>query len=176
MPAVVVFETLFGNTALIAGKVAEGYGDGSVALTTDEVTPPVIAQADILIVGGPTHSMSIPTEDSLDFVARHRHREGSSLKRGGPLLREWLDGLEHAEGPVAAFDTRYRGPDGRGGSSSILRRLRAAGYHHIVPAEGFYVEQVGEQPEDGARLLEGELARAQAWGESIAAKVESLAG
>jgi flavodoxin len=49
MKAVVVYESLWGNTASIARAIAEGIGGGTKALSTAEATPETCAGADLIV-------------------------------------------------------------------------------------------------------------------------------
>ena len=62
MNAVVVYESHWGNTAAVARAIAEGIGPGARALTTDEATPAVLAEADLLVVGAPVIAFGLPRE------------------------------------------------------------------------------------------------------------------
>ena len=48
MKAVVVYESLWGNTAQIARAVADGLGEGAVAMSTKDATPDVVEFAETL--------------------------------------------------------------------------------------------------------------------------------
>ncbi|MCD6552991.1 MAG: hypothetical protein J7M16_03140 [Anaerolineae bacterium] len=62
MKAIVVYESLWGNTAAIARAIAEGLGPGARALSTAEATSEAIADADLIVAGAPVHSLSLPTD------------------------------------------------------------------------------------------------------------------
>ena len=51
MKAIVVYESLWGNTAAIARAIAEGIGPQAQALPTDQATSAVIADADLIVAG-----------------------------------------------------------------------------------------------------------------------------
>jgi flavorubredoxin len=72
--AVVVYESLWGNTAAVARAVAEGLGPGARALSIAEATPDVVAGADLIVVGAPVLGFKLPTE---------RMREGALANPGG---------------------------------------------------------------------------------------------
>ena len=55
MKAIVVYESLWGNTAAIARAIAEGIGPEARALSTAEATGPAIADVDLLVAGSPFH-------------------------------------------------------------------------------------------------------------------------
>ena len=78
-----------------------------------------------------------------------------------PLLCTWLEALAPGAGWGAAFDTRVRGPFGKG-APEIARLLEAAGYAPLAEPEGYVVK--GRH----GPLRAGELERARAWGEQLA--------
>ncbi len=57
MRALVVYESMYGNTHTIADSIADGLrATHEVAVVTAaEATGQLVAEADLLIVGGPTH-------------------------------------------------------------------------------------------------------------------------
>ena len=63
MKAVVVYESLWGNTAAIAHAIAEGLGPNATALATDEATAAVLADADLVVAGAPLLGFNLPTDD-----------------------------------------------------------------------------------------------------------------
>ena len=167
MRAMVVFESMFGNTHRIADAIADGMGDGAEVVVTNVVDAPAEIPADIelLVVGGPTHAFS---------MSRHRTREDAVRQGGDPTdvprgIREWLHALpaqpSHRE--FAAFDTRVDMPLLPGAASrSATRAARGLGFRVLEPSS-FLVEGY-EGP-----LVDGELARARDWGHSL---TERLAG
>ena len=89
MKAIVVYESLWGNTAAIARAIAEGIGPEARALSTAEATAAEIAGADLIVAGAPVHAFSLPTEQS------RRNAGGNTGKTPAPDLshppmRAWL--------------------------------------------------------------------------------------
>jgi flavodoxin len=150
MQTVVIYDTKFGNTAKVAEAIARGAGArGSVrVLDTTEATRALGERPDLLIVGGPTQ------------------RRGPS-----PALRDFVDVLPPSLRGVAAatFDTRYRGATWLMGSAAgeAARRIRRAGARLAAPSESFFIARSG--PLESQGLETGELERAEAWGELVAA-------
>jgi hypothetical protein len=171
MRAVVVYESMWGNTAAIAQAIArrlESFGDVELfsVLKADHAA---IEGADLLVVGGPTHVHGMSRASTRISVAESEAIEGAS---SGPGVREWLDGLPGGEGRLAAaFDTRFDKPRWLVGAASggISRRLRRRGYRMVVPAESFVVTE-NEGP-----LKAGEIERADAWAEDVARRTQELA-
>jgi hypothetical protein len=148
MKAIVVYKSLWGNTAAIARAIAEGLGSGARALSTAEASSEVIVEADLLVAAAPVHSLGIPSETTQEWA-----RTGS-LGSGGappdlshPMIHTWLDKLPKGHGRSAAFDTRVEAWYGRGAAPKILHDLKRAGYRPIAKPRGFFAEGLlGERP------------------------------
>lgn len=172
MEAVVVFESLWGNTAAVARAIAAGLGDGVQALRTDQITPTAASGAALIVVGAPVHYMSIPTKRTL-ITAATRPRDGQT---GEPetyhlLIRDWLAEMPRSQARAAAFDTRYGDLRGHGGASLILRQLKAKGCSTAAGSRGFVVTR-GPGRDRPLHLAAGELDKARAWGAALAAARE----
>jgi hypothetical protein len=173
MDAIVVYESMYGDTRAIA----EAIGDGLGALA---VLPVHDAQghqgtADLLVVGGPTHAHGLATKHSRRVAAESASGRGRSHVEPGatqePDLRTWLRDLSPAAAHHAAtFDTRLKGSTWMTGSASrvIARHLRRIGID-VVASESFLVEEA-EGP-----LKPGELERARAWGAELACSLQPAA-
>jgi len=160
MKAIVVYESLWGNTAAIARAIAEGIGPEARALSTAEATAAEIAGADLIVAGAPVHAFSLPTEKS------RRNAGGSAGKTPAPDLshppmRSWLGGLPAGKAPFAAFETAFRWSPS-GATSAIGRGLQRAGYRPAARSQRFVVTG-GAGP-----LRAGEVERARAWGAELA--------
>jgi flavodoxin len=173
MNAIVVYESIYGNTRAIAEAVAEGLGGAPVLCTHQAVGE--TAEAELLVVGGPTHMHGLPTAHSREMAVQAIHEDGGAHVEPGadeePGLRAWLRDLPPGEGTLAAaFDTRLdKSPWLTGvASRGIERRLRRRGYH-VLSTASFLVED-SEGP-----LEEGELERARAWGAKLASAVPLVA-
>lgn len=171
MRMVVTYESMFGCTRKVAEAIGAGLRD-AVPEAEVECTP--VAEligrqpdADLLVVGGPTHMLHASTPRS-----RGMGLKGESGKpdfhpepgAGGPGVRELLEQLPAAPpgARAAAFDTRLPSRLAGGAGRSIERDLRRHGYAVAAPHAGFVVEGT-EGPVRG-----GELGRARAWGSSLA--------
>jgi hypothetical protein len=185
----VVYESLFGDTREIAEAVAAGIreADPGVFLACGPAAEadPHLAQADLLIVGAPTHFLGLPSPRSRVMQPRYR-AESASWYVTGPVprlagniagsrprpagraagsrpragVREWLERLPRADGSAcaAAFDTRLDKLMAGSAAREIGHRLRSLGYQLVVSPEGFTVADF-EGP-----LAEGEPERARQWG------------
>jgi len=166
MRAVVVYESLWGNTAAVARAVAEGLGTEAQALTTDQAGPGELEGVELIVAGAPVLGFRLPTDDM---------REGARKNPGGkapsppdlshPSMRSWLEALPPGNGQSAAFDTQVRGPFGKA-APEIAERLERAGYRSIAKPVGFVVKgRFGP-------LRDGELERARLWGQDLARALE----
>jgi hypothetical protein len=161
MKAVVVYESLWGNTAAIARAIADGIGPETKALTTDTADADTIAGADLIVAGAPVMAFSLPTDQTRDSVARSEAGAPRPPDLAHPSLRSWLESLPRGQGRGAAFETRiWWSP--RGATGDIEHRLERAGYPRAAKAEKFVVQ------DKYGPLREGELERARRWGEELA--------
>jgi Flavodoxin len=169
MKAVVVYESMYGNTHEVAEHIAEGLLASGLKVEVVHVsaaTEEVVGSADLLVVGGPTHvhSMTRPGTRKAAVDKAEAHQLVVEPGAPGVGLREWFDTL--AKGPRAAgaaFDTRQEGAKLVTGQASrgIRTRLREHGLHVVMPPESFLVDK-------HPRLLPGEAERAVQWGEDLA--------
>lgn len=161
MKAVVVYESLWGNTAAIAHAIAEGIGPGAVALTTDAASLETIADADLIVAGAPVLGFSLPSDRMRDNVARSEADAPTPPDLSHPSMRSWLESLPHGHGQAAAFETRiWWSP--RGATGDIEQRFERAGYRRLAKAQKFVVE------DKYGPLRDGELERARQWGKELA--------
>jgi hypothetical protein len=164
MLAIVVFESLYGNTEAVARRVAaglRGHGFDVELRRNTDLAPDAAAAADLLVVGGPTHVHSLSWTVTRQAAARDADNPAAAV---GPGLREWLRRLPRVTGPrAAAFGTRLDRPVRYVGSAgrTIGRRLERRGFTLIAPPEGFLVS-------DGNHLLADELEHADRWAGALA--------
>jgi hypothetical protein len=168
MKALVVYESMFGNTEAVAHAVASGL-EGSGAEVTlcpiGSADPTTLQDYDVVVVGAPTHALSMPRSATrADAV-----KQGADPARDAPGVREWIDHLEPAVGArpaFAVFDTRIGVGKARHLSGSAARRAsRALRRRHRTLADdpaSFYVGGTS------GPLLPGEDVRARAWGSRLA--------
>ena len=166
MKAIVVYESLWGNTAAVARAIAEGIGKGTQALTTDAAPVESLADADLIVAGAPVLAFSLPTDAMRDSVAKTEADAPTPPDLAHPSLRSWLDSLPAGRGRCAAFETRiWWSP--RGATGDIEKRLERAGFHVVAKAQKFVVtDKYGP-------LRDGELERAREWGEDLARLVRA---
>jgi flavodoxin len=158
----VIVESMWGNTRAVADAVAAGIGSGCTVLDVQDARTTVPDDIGLLVLGGPTHALS---------MTRQRTREGA-VEQGAPEghtargLREWLEEASAEEATdVATFDTKVlKGK--RFAGSAATSAAKSARRHHLgrlVATEDFYVTGTS------GPLAPGELERAREWGSQLAA-------
>ena len=168
MRALVVYESMFGNTETIARSVADGLADRLPVDVVPVGDAPALVGADVtlLVVGGPTHAFGLSRPAT--------RRDAATQSEGGVVsgpsgLREWLSRLDGSRTvPVVTFDTRVARPRLPGSAAhAAQRRLRRMGFPTAAPPTSFWVT--------GTRgpLVAGEQERARRWGEELGAQVAS---
>jgi hypothetical protein len=178
MGALVVYESMFGNTRRIAEAIAAGFAKTGQAVVVGvaDAHEGLLAGIDLLVVGGPTQgwSMSRPSTRRGATLYVAKPESELTLEPGadtGPGVREWLALRGRlAVAAAAAFDTRINSRflfTGRA-SKAIGRQMERHGMHLIVPPESFLVDSE-------SHLLSGETDRAQAWGQQLARAVVTSA-
>ncbi|WP_062521410.1 hypothetical protein [Demequina silvatica] len=172
---IVVFESLYGNTAAVAAAIAVGLGEDTRALTTSEATPDVVAAARVVVAGAPVHAMSLPTAATRESArAKPQGAEHMPADLGHLSMREWLTALPRGPRLGAAFDTRVRGPLGHGSSKAIAQTLEACGFTLLDAPRGFTVHMHTSSSEPAALLARGQLDLAREWGEQLRERAAAL--
>jgi hypothetical protein len=164
----VVYESVFGNTAEIARAIGEGllwHGEVTVA-DVRGARPQYAERFDLLVVGAPSRAFSLARSVPAVHLL-HPHQRHARPQLG---LRDWLRLLPegtHAEA-VATFDTRTVGDHAPGSAAGHAAHvLRHRGYLTVGQPTTFYAQH----PE--GPVLPGERARAVAWGDQLGALVRS---
>ena len=166
MKAVVVFESLFGNTAMIGEHVAAAFrarGLEAEALPVTHVEPATTRDIDMLVLGGPTHAhgMSRPGTRKAGATDPKNAYVEPTVEPG---LREWFADVPVGNGrAAAAFDTRFDKPAWLTGSAAkgIATRLEQAGFWLASEPESFFVTSSNT-------LKDGEVEHAKTWAADIA--------
>jgi Flavodoxin domain len=168
MNAIVVYESMYGNTRRVAQAIGEGLGGATVVSVHEE--PADLQAVDLIVVGGPTHMHGLATSLSRRMAAEAGQEDGTEVEPGateGPGLRAWMHGLPHCQGTfAAAFDTRLDRSTALTGTAAqaIGRRLRRRGYRVLSTGSFLVEDSVGP-------LEDGELDRARRWGAELAHSV-----
>jgi len=144
MKALIVYDSVYGNTEKIAKAIGGAINGGARLLRASEVDHSELESINLLIVGSPTQG-GRPTPAIQDFFQR--------------VSESAIKGIN-----VAAFDTRmstrWVGIFGYA-AGKIAGNLKGKGGSLVVPPEGFFVK--------GSKgpLKEGELERAASWAKSL---------
>jgi flavodoxin I len=147
MKALVIYDSLYGNTEQIARAIAANMGEEATVMNVKEASAAAIAPYFYIIIGSPTQA-----------------------GRMTPAIKSFIDGLtpdDLANKRFASFDTRAKSFFVKllgWAGVKIEAAIKAKHGNMIAPAEGFFV--VGTK----GPLAEGELARAEAWGKRIATR------
>jgi flavodoxin I len=146
MKTMVVYDSVYGNTEIIAQAIGDAIPGEVRVLRVGQVNPGELETVDLLILGSPTHG-SLPSE----AIQRLVEGIGSPAREGAKL---------------ATFDTRL--------SWGFLRRwgfaapkmadaLKEKGWTLTGAPGGFFVKGLKKGP-----LKRGEAERAAAWAKEIA--------
>ena len=126
MKAVVVYESLWGNTEAVARAIAEGIGPSATVLSTAEATPEVVAGAELIVAGAPLQAFSLPSDKVRAGIKKDQQPApgplcaNASLVARAPAGRPWSIGRLR---DTAALVARQRDQDDRSGAQE--GRLRA---------------------------------------------------
>ena len=172
MRVLIVCESMFGNTRLIADAIATGFKPEHEVLVipVGQATEALLAEAQLVVVGGPTHVYGMSRPRTRRWAVDWARASGSGIvleaNAEGPGVRDWLAELGQVNTKAAAFDTRYEGSALSSGRASkgISRQLHHHGFHLVAEPESFFVS-------DESHLVPGEEARARGWGELLAGSV-----
>ena len=170
MRAVIVYESMYGNTHLVADALGAGIGStfDVQVVPVAQATPEILADASLVVVGGPTHIHGMSRAATRKAAVEGADKPGSLLELDpdapGPGLREWFGSLGRYPAKAAAFDTRLHGPAAMTGQASkgVARLLRAHGFDVIAKPASFLVTKDN-------RLDLHETDRAREWGAGLAA-------
>ena len=161
MKALVVFESMFGNTEQIARAVAEGLRASMPVDVAEVIDAPADPPEDVtlIVAGGPTEAFSMSRSNTRAAAAGQGGRPG----RQDVGLREWMEALppRHSNARLVTFDTKIDKMRHLPGSAAkgAAKAGRRHGFDLAAPPESFFVRDTA------GPLLEGELDRARAWGQ-----------
>lgn len=161
MRAMVVFESMFGNTRRIADAVAVGLRTHmDVDVVEVGVAPVAVDDVDLLVVGAPTHAFGLSRPQTRADAANHTDGDVVSARIG---LREWLAAVRPRRGlDAATFDTRANRPRLPGSAAAgAAKRLRRLGARMVTQPASFYVSDMT------GPLLDTEVQRAEEWADRL---------
>lgn len=167
MNALVVYESMFGNTAQVGEAIADSLRSHGLEVWSGPVAAvegPRLEAADLLVVGAPTHAHGMSSKATRKAAVEDKRYPADRPRDTDPGMRDWLQALPPGGGrPAVAFDTRFDRPRWLTGSAAkgIAGRLEQHGFRPLAPPESFYVN--GEH-----RLEPEQLERAAVWGATIA--------
>ena len=141
MKALVLYDSIYGNTKMIAEAISSGLGKDVKAVSVTDTSPKTLEGVDLVVVGSPIIAWK-PSEKMGKFLA--------GLSAGQ------LKGLQ-----AATFDTRVKMFIHGDASKKISQALESAGAKIIVESQVFYVK--GRQ----GPLFEGEVEKAAEWAIAI---------
>ena len=164
MTALIVTESLFGNTLAVAEAIAAGVGSvrgrNQVRVVHASQAPAMLPEGlELLVVGAPTHTLSLPNAGT----RAHAVANGAAGGATPTGVREWIAAVVIPPGlRIATFDTSIPSRVGNGNAARAAAAvLRERGADTTI-GPSFWVTGM-EGP-----LADGELARATAWGEELA--------
>ena len=169
MNVMVVFESLFGNTASVARAIAEGIesklttGEHVTVVEVGKAPAELPADIGLLVLGGPTHAFGMSRPRTRDDAIR---RVGDEAISRGIGLRDWVSTFVPGRDDLvtATFDTRADQMRHLPGSAArgAAKVLRHRGLRSLTGPESFYVADM-EGP-----LVLGEMSHAREWGVRLA--------
>ena len=148
MKALVVYESMYGNTAAVGEAIATSLRTGGLDVDAgpiSRITPADAAGVDLLVVGGPTHAHGMSRPGTRETAAGDKDNTFAD-PTVAPGLRKWMDELPPGtERRAAAFDTRIDKPILLTGSAAkgIAKRLER---HGSPGGEAGVLPRLDEEP------------------------------
>lgn len=142
MKSLVIFDSNFGNTKIIAETLAKALGAQSISIS--EFSDEYLNNIDLVIVGSPIIGWK-PTEKMIAFLSNFNKNQFKGIK-------------------ATTFDTRVKLFIHGDAKDKIAKSLIDAGAEILISPEAFYV-----QGKEGP-LLTGEIDKAVKWAKLISTK------
>jgi flavorubredoxin len=163
MRALVIYESMFGNTRVVAEAIGLGLAERMPTEVLEVGEAPVELPDDVtlVVVGGPTHALGMSRVNTREDAARRAEHPVVSATIG---QREWLQRVQlPARVSVATFDTRMGTAWWTGSAARRAdRRLASLGARRLFEPVSFLVRATA------GPLADGESHRAYKWGENLA--------
>jgi hypothetical protein len=168
MDALIVYESMFGNTRRLAEAIADSLETAGVDVTIAPAreAPSDLSDYQLVVVGAPTHAHSLPRPKSRTEAAQWAADPTKELtleaEAGSPGVREWLEGVSLVGSPrFAVFSTRVDIPRIFSGDActAIAKGLR----RRLADVDARADFLVGLD----SNLLDGEVDRAREWAGSL---------
>lgn len=169
MRALVVYESIFGNTRAIAEAIGRGLAaDDGVVVDVFEISdaPADLEGVDLLVLGGPIHAWGMTRESTRSGARNEAEQKHLAVVSKGDGMREWITQLQEPDHTVlvATFDTASQMPAWFPVGSAArpaARKLAELGMRGVSDAEHFFVH--GKY----GPICQGEEDRAEAWGAGL---------
>lgn len=161
MKALVVYDSIFGNTEQIARAIGDAISspDEVSVIKVSDVLPEQLHELNLLVVGSPTRGFK-PTPEIVDFF---KNMPNDGLKDIKAAAFDTRLGVKDIDSPVVRLLVRIGGY----AAKPIGAQLEKKGASLLLSPEGFFVKG------SGGPLGEGELERAAAWAKEIVAACNS---
>ena len=158
MKALVVYDSEFGNTEIVARAIGEVLGSEGVVEVrrVNDVQPEGFEGLDVLVVGSPTQQFN-PTKATRSFLKGISRNDLSGIKVAAFDTHLTVEEIE--ETAILAFFVCIFGY----AAKPIGNALKKKGGEMAIPPEGCLVQGMK------GPLVEGELERAEAWAREIIA-------
>src|SRR5579859_417632 len=99
MRAVIIYESMYGNTHLVAEAIARGLQPGNhvTVVPVARVTRELLDGADLVVAGGPTHVHGMSKAATSKAAVEQAHKKAGQpaldADAEGPGLSDWFGGL-----------------------------------------------------------------------------------
>jgi flavodoxin len=144
MKTLVIYDTMYGNTEIIADAIADAITGDTKVIKASEAKPSDMNDIDLLIIGSPTQGgrQTKPVQGFLDEISGNIKKDVKIAVFDTRVPAKWVKVFGYAAGKLEDF-------------------FKKEGVELIIPTEAFMVESAK------GPLKEGELERAKAWGKKI---------
>jgi len=168
--ALIVYESCFGNTGIVAEQVAEGLRGAGVAdvrlVLAHEAPETVPDGVTLVVVGAPTHNWGLPGEQTRGQAAQQGAGDASAAGTGLPSgVKEWIERVAPSGVACVTFDTSVKSwfaPSTA--AKAAAKALTRRGFRGAARGTSFYVTDTK------GPLKDGEVDRARQWGAELATR------